>query len=157
MKLTDAMVMGSVFAESKRGDIDSCALGMAGNAVGIPSTAMAVRTAYAESRAPTPRLLLIFEQWPWLSKECWATYTYGLRTHPDGTRWVTVAFIAETYGHWIASTFNDLVCRGQMTLEQLVEQIRAFEPECGECNRFECCCRPSQVAVETKPEALVAA
>jgi hypothetical protein len=32
------------------------------------------------------------------------------------------------------------VMRGIFTFEQLVDHVRSIEPECGECNRFECSC-----------------
>lgn len=127
MKLTDAILLGSVFTSAKPRHIDHCALGMAGNAVGIPST--------NQLSGKARRLFLILDQWPWL-RDC----RYESFTVQDAEFRIGV----ETYGSWIASTFNERVARefnsSPMTIESLVEQIRAVEPECGECNQFNCSC-----------------
>lgn len=53
MKLSDAMVLGSMMAELRQGDWSSCALGVAGTAIGIPAFT---------SRRWQP----IMHYWPWL-------------------------------------------------------------------------------------------
>lgn len=53
------------------------------------------------------------------------------------------------YDEEIFSRFDDLVCRDLMTFEQLVDYVRSVEPECGECNRFECSCSQALHIVET--------
>ena len=53
--------------------------------------------------------------------------------------------------------FDLNVCNGEMTFEQLVDYVRSIEPECGECNRFECICPKQQaeqlVEVYAPPQA----
>jgi hypothetical protein len=114
MKLSEAMMLGSTTVKMVRFDIRSCALGAAANAVGIPTP--------AQSGNRRLRGLLIAEKWPWI------TDRYAPRNP-----W-------STYGSHIAQEFNARVCGGQMSFEALVDHVRSIEPECGECNRFECTC-----------------
>ena len=41
----------------------------------------------------------------------------------------------------IAAWFDDRVCNGKMTMDQLIKAVRQEEPACGECNTRKCCCR----------------
>ena len=92
MKLSDAMMLGSVTCRMEPGNWNSCALGAAANAVGIPRVG---------------REALIREEWPWLTEE----YT---------PNWSLEAEIA-----W---RFDRVVCKGWMTLEQLIDWVRENEP-----------------------------
>jgi hypothetical protein len=121
----------------KAGDWNTCALGAAGNAVGIPNF------------VKTPRQQLLFAKWPWLVSEvpqpfepferivyCGASYYYeglGSPWHPWHGR--------------ITRRFDEEVCAGRMTFEQLVDYMASIEPECGECNKFVCSCVKAEESV----------
>lgn len=109
MKLSEAIVLGSVLVEMKPGCWSTCALGGAARAVGIP---------------PTPESVL--DQWPWLEPYAEAALTQ------------------------IVTWFDDWVCEGEMTLDELADIVRRMEPSCGQCNVHDCPCEtlhmPRQVA-----------
>jgi hypothetical protein len=132
MKLSDAILLGATITEHQFAyDINSCALGMAANALGMPKQQGSI--------SPNPgRLTRLGTTFPWL-----------LELRGEGKAW----------GNWIANTFNDRVAtefpypyircmlpNQRMTLEELVEEIRKAEPECGECNCFECRCDKNEKA-----------
>lgn len=110
MRLSEAMMLGSTTCKMVPGDWDSCALGCAGNAIGLPSM-----------RKTGMRIHHIVEAWPWLQRN--------------------------RSGGIIADKFDNQVCRGLMTLEQLVDWVRFVEPKCGDCNRYECTCAAPSVRV----------
>jgi hypothetical protein len=116
MKLSEAMMLGSATCKMYPGNWNSCALGAAANAVGIPAK-------YANDPGP-PRCVSILNYWPWLDTS---------HDYPGSPPW----------GGIIASRFDYQVCRGTMTYEQLVDYVRAVEPECGECCKFKCTCELS--------------
>jgi hypothetical protein len=125
MKMSEAMMLGSTTMKMVRFDLRSCALGAAANAVGIPTP--------AHSRDGL-RGLLIAEKWPWITDRY--------------TKWNPWS----TYGSHIAQVFNAQVCGGHLSFEVLVDHVRSIEPECGECNRFECTCvRVQEDAEEFAP------
>lgn len=128
MKLSEAMMLGSATMKMIQFNIRSCALGAAANAIGIP--------------APSPenrhlRGLLIAEKWPWI------TDRYVTRNP-----W-------STYGSHIAQEFNARVCGGRISFEALVDHVRSIEPECGECNRFECTCVCAQQDAESEKDGMI--
>lgn len=47
----------------------------------------------------------------------------------------------------ISGQFNE-VCMGRLTFEKLVDYVASIEPSCGDCNRFDCTCKPAAVPVE---------
>jgi hypothetical protein len=99
-------------------DIDSCALGAAANACGIE-----------RFDGTYKRIDAIIKDWPWL----------GFKSGHN--RYFS------KYLNDIVTKFDYQVCEGKMTLEQLVDYVRYIEPECGECNEFECKCvnQPQEV------------
>jgi hypothetical protein len=116
MKLSEAMMLGTVTVLLEPFKMDSCALGAAANAVGI-------------THENHGRGIEIAERWPWIVDR-------------DGRRpW-------STHGSTIASKFNDDVCSGRRTFEWLVDFVRFVEPECGECNRFDCTCVKAEQPTE---------
>lgn len=126
MKLSEAMMLGSTTVKMVRFDIRSCALGAAANAIGIPF----------RSGIRGLRGLLIAEKWPWIKDRYTARNPWS------------------TYGSHIAQEFNDRVCGGQISFEALVDHVRSIEPECGECNRFECTCALEQEDAELKRDGM---
>ena len=118
MKLSEAMMLGSVTVKMEPHSIQTCALGAAGNAVGIPN---GMDVLY-RGAIYLNRLYHIMNEWPWLKKAC----VCG--------RGCLVA------GNCVSTRFNDEVCEGKMTFEELVDYVRSIEPECGACNEFQCTC-----------------
>jgi len=80
-------------------------------ALGMAANAVGIKKC-ADASYPS-RFELILNYWPWLFNT--------------------------TYWNHIAGAFNEQVCRGKMTLEQLVDWVRAAEPAC-DCHRFNCDC-----------------
>jgi hypothetical protein len=62
------------------------------------------------------------ELWPWLNKLNISKRSWEIEIGLQGE----ISFKA--------------VMRDECTFEQLVDYVRSIEPECGECNRFECSC-----------------
>jgi hypothetical protein len=71
--------------------------------------------------------------WPWTQKTT------------DGTRLVT---LEDEIGLGCGHPSFDGVCRGEATIEQLADWVRSIEPECGECNQFECTCPKAEEVEE---------
>lgn len=59
--------------------------------------------------------------------------------------WPWLWMKGDTLGH-VSILFMEHL-RGQRTFESIVDYVRSIEPECGECNRFDCTC-----AKEPQPE-----
>jgi hypothetical protein len=140
MKLSEAMMLGSTTCKMEAGNWDSCALGCAGNAVGIEQTKYPVNSLLPDG--VTPPWKAIYNQWPWLeqNREDSSPVNYVM---PNGTFETRINYLnceflpAATH---IYNRFDSMVCKGLMTLEQLVDYVRSIEPECGDCNRFDCLC-----------------
>jgi hypothetical protein len=83
-------------------------------------------------------MIHIHEAWPWIM---------------DGNKFFRADWMAgqeQVSGlEAIWSRFDILVCAGRMTLEQLVDYVRSIEPDCGECNKFECTCVKDEATVES--------
>lgn len=110
MKLSDAIMMGSMLGRMESSDINTCALGVAATAVGIPlQKALVIPDVIDRYRA-------IADRWPWLSSN-------NSEKMND-----------------IMELFDNNVSTGHMTLDQLVDHVRSIEPPCGECCSFDCCC-----------------
>lgn len=118
MRLSEAMMLGSTTCKMVPGDWNSCALGCAGNAVGIEEYA----TFQGRGREE-----VIAIKWPWIEAR-----------NDDGNRWMGEIWYR----------FDHDVCDGNMTLEQLVDYVRSIEPECGTCNSFQCSCPKTAAVTE---------
>jgi hypothetical protein len=70
------------------------------------------------------RLSHIYQAWPWLEGELLQS---------------------------VWQMFDNEVCKGTKTLEQLADHVRSIEPQCGECNMFKCSCSPA--SLDSKVEA----
>lgn len=116
MKLSEAIMLGSTTCEMIPHDWNSCALGCAGNAVGIGRATEPVEFQSQLMPDGRSRYHHIVGLWPWIAD-----------SH-------------NRYASWIWRAFDNDVCDGRMTLEQLADRVREMEPSCGECNRFECSC-----------------
>ena len=121
MKLSEAMLLGSATCKMVAGDWNSCALGAAGNAVGIPQFDNILA-----------RALWIQDTWPWLRNISRVQEYKGAE--------LTINYCEEIW-----TRFDNEVVGGAMTLEQLVDYVKSIEPQCGECNKFECTCVKAEV------------
>jgi hypothetical protein len=101
MRLSEAMALGRVTCVLEKGNWNSCALGCAANAVGIPQWGNAGRDRYVP----------ILAYWPWLDRPC-----------PCGRCDCSAA-------RHIWSMFDDKVCFSEMTMEQLIDWVRLHEPK----------------------------
>jgi hypothetical protein len=131
MKLSEAMILGAATCRMVAGDINSCALGAALNAVGKPMDGALLQTLlFKDARGfvldvkCADREGMLRELWPWMFEET---------PSPRALDWVS-------YGAVIAGLFDNSVVEGRMTLERLADAVAAVEPECGECCEFECSC-----------------
>jgi hypothetical protein len=100
MRLSEAILSGACTISMEQGDIDSCALGGAANAVGVPS---------CKEIGVSGRYKRILDVWPWLDARIDSGPTYMLE---------------------ITLKFDTDVCTGNMTMEQLVNYVRSVEPAC---------------------------
>lgn len=108
MRLSDAMMLGSVTCRMKKANWNSCALGCAGNAIGIPNWGNVGRH----------RDSLILKAWPWLEQEC--------NCKENG---ISAVVGTHCYMVHIFKKFDTDVCEGRMTLEALVDWVRQVEPQ----------------------------
>lgn len=132
MRLSDAMLMGRNLCSMEAGNWNSCALGVAGTAVGVPQARVikfkgevpkGVRPSFYnlyEMENGETRSQAIGEKFPWL-------YTFQ---HLSNQTWMRKVF----------TLFDDAVTKGSMTFEQLVDYVRSVEPDCETCCKFECSC-----------------
>lgn len=127
MKLSEAIMLGSTTCRLEPMNLNHCALGCAANAMGMPKHEPFTKRAW-------DRVNAIHKEWPWIIRS------------PGGVR--------EEYGFQITRMFDGEVCLGFKTLEQLVDWVRSVEPDCGECNRFDCTC--TKTTTETTQECLQA-
>lgn len=105
------MMLGAVTCVLEPENINSCAFGAALNAMGV------------EREAPgngVSRYWELKQIWPWLCD-------------PAGGPALSVQACG------IYQRFDWNVCRGEMTLEELVDYVRSIEPDC-DCCRFNCDC-----------------
>jgi hypothetical protein len=131
-------MLGAEITNPEPFNTNYCALGMGANAVGIPESSP------SEDGDGSKRRLAIEAMWPWLNRED----NFWLRVHLaelyaiPHDHWPRLSFEIALERPWnfVAVVFNHNVFPGTMTLEQLVEYIRKTEPECAECNRFDCHC-----------------
>lgn len=106
MRLSEAMMLGSTTCRMIAGDINSCALGAALNAVGFPAIDHNVGGSYA--RYDELRRL-----WPWLERGGYRDSHFAMCSGLSA----------------IYDMFDWQVCRGKMTFEQLVDYVRSIEPD----------------------------
>jgi hypothetical protein len=122
MRLSEAMMLGAATCKMEAYDIDTCALGSALNAVGVPQRSWDPLDSIFRYRQVESR-------WPWVYSS-----PVGLTQ--------------------IVDLFDRKVCSGEMTFEQLVDYVRSIEPDCGNCNRFDCTC--TKTKAETTEDCLQA-
>jgi hypothetical protein len=134
MKASEAVLLGAlVTPDPQPWNIKYCALGMMANAMNMPS---------GEGRR-----VALGKMWPWLTEADNPWFRQHNRELVDMLKHLPPAVAmgerivaAACPWSWIATVFNREVFPGHMTLEELAEYIRKMEPECGECNSFDCHC-----------------
>lgn len=117
IKLSEYIMLGIGTVETMvAGDINSCALGIALNAAGVPAIN---KVSWMSVNA---RYFALYVMWPWLSEPVEPT---------SRVDWCDAVW----------TRFDNCVIRDRsMTIEQLADYVKSVEPECGECNRFKCTC-----------------
>lgn len=116
MRLSDAMMLGSVTCRMERYNWNSCAIGCAGNAIGIPNW----------GNVGQGRQNLLLQVWPWLLQPCHCAMCVAVTMNRENAQlvgWV------ETYCGHITSAFDFDVCQGGMSFEALVDWVRSVEPQ----------------------------
>lgn len=131
MRLSTAMALGRNLCSMEAGNWNSCALGVAGTAVGVPQArVIQFKGSVAIGEHPSlynlyemedgdSRSSAIVEKFPWL-------YSTGNK----GKNWMKILY----------TLFDDAVTKGSMTFEQLVDYVHSVEPDCETCCKFECSC-----------------
>jgi hypothetical protein len=111
VSLADAILLGSAITEARATHLDHCALGMAGNAMGMIKAADWRLAPESETRYHQ-----LIRRWPWLTRVYGDMDEYG-RIY---SCW-----------NWIAFNFNIRVCpevgEPTMTLEELCAEVRKME------------------------------
>jgi len=132
-KLSTMMMLGSTmldqrdaskYLEQRDGKWCGCAIGMACLAMG-------------ESTGTSRHHLF-----PWLSSS------------PEGTSLSYDLRISSMFRTVCGDTPSIYGDRPMASLEEIVDWVRGVEPECGECNSFECTCVPAVVAEESTAAAV---
>jgi hypothetical protein len=120
MKLSEAIMLGAATCKMESANINYCAYGAALNAAGIAQCNLQDNWGI--------RYIAAVDLWPWIAAN-------------DPKRRVQQNLVPfNDLGNSIWQKFDYEVCGDKMTLEQLVDYVRSIEPNCGDCNRFECTC-----------------
>lgn len=129
MRLSDAMLMGRNLCSMEAGNWNSCALGVAGTAVGVPRARVVVLHSDNPGIRPSLRILYLMEDESTRGEAIRAKFP-----------WIKDVVGPHSYQRAIFERFDDAVCCGRMTFEQLVDYVRSVEPDCETCCKFECSC-----------------
>lgn len=123
MRLSEAIMLGSTTCKMEPLNINSCAYGCALNALGVPKD-----ESVGVDGEHLYRYVALKKIWPWT-----ADAEVGM----------------SDLGVSVYQKFDSEVCEGEITLEQLADYVRSIEPDCGECNRFNCTCAKSEAVPES--------
>jgi len=138
MRLSEAIMLGSTTCVLEAGDWNSCALGAACNALGVPADFIGTEVTLMKQKFRVREFIRedeIAKYWPWLTGELSFFVAF------EGVdRFSQEPWLASTWLEMIYVAFDDLVACGHWSLEALVDWVRSVEPECGECCEFECTC-----------------
>lgn len=118
MRLSEAIMLGAATCKMEAGEISTCAYGVALRAVG------------GDFEYPYSSIM---DAWRWT--EVWFKDS-------DGHNCRSLSDLARS----VWRKFDNEVCDGKITLEQLADYVRSIEPDC-DCNRFNCDCKAKQEAV----------
>jgi hypothetical protein len=113
VKLSSAIMLGMQTLDLSGNDFNCDILGVAANAVGIPRAVWTQESIHARNES-------ILDHWPWLAKQI----------PVEGKDYYQTRFV-ELSGHFDGE---------DGTLGDLLNYIRRIEPECGECNDYDCTC-----------------
>lgn len=123
MRLSEAIMLGITTVKLQAKNINSCAIGCALNAMGIP---MVERPFELSGHAVRNREAI--KLWPWLGSIEFGSPQFN------------------GYGRRIWAMFDLEVCTGEASIEQLVDDVRKCEPDC-DCCRFGCDCAQTPAEV----------
>lgn len=120
-KLSEAIMLGIGTVEHMiAGNMNACAFGIALNAMGVPQLVDPMQNDARYSAVDT--------LWPW--------------TKDNATNWPIGGCHMISWQSTIWATFDLKVMFDKtMTIEQLADWVRSVEPECRECNQFQCTCK----------------
>jgi hypothetical protein len=113
VKLSSAIMLGMNTLDLSGNDFNCDILGVAANAVGIPRAVWTKESIHERNES-------ILDQWPWLEKQI----------PVEGKDYYQTRFVE------LSGRFDG---EGS-TLGDLLNYIRSIEPECGECNYYDCIC-----------------
>lgn len=123
MKLHEAMLLGSSLCKLKAGNWNSCILGVAGSAAGIPEWGNFGRKRNIAIREIFPILFKTTNEY----YEFHYTWVVGFDfqgdlIHTKGIQWVKM-----NIDKYIYDKFDDDVCAGKNTLESLIDYTKNLE------------------------------
>jgi hypothetical protein len=135
MKLSEAMLLGDSLRRrtneiylqqdpEHEGEWCGCAVGGA---------LLALGRGRARLGKPENNVDAKYSIWPWLVEPDLANYGRPFEGSVE-------------HAENVASFEN--VMQGKNSFEQLVDYVRSIEPDCGECNQFQCTCQKQEVAQE---------
>lgn len=135
MRLSTAMALGRNLCSMEAGNWNSCALGVAGTAVGVPQ-ARVIQFKGSVAIGEHPSLYNLYEMEDGDSRsQAIAEKFPWLYNRSAGKDWMKTLY----------TLFDDAVTKGSMTFEQLIDYVRSVEPDCETCCKFECSCVPEEV------------
>lgn len=145
MRLSEAIMLGSTTVQMVATDWNSCALGAAANAIGLPKQITHFKKVnnHIQPETLNPRNIAIRKVWPWLGEN---SSPINLVQFED----TTLHIVRTTWMVQIWARFDYGVVEGKMTLEELVDYVRSVEPDCDQCNQFVCSCKKDPTTVEEK-------
>lgn len=136
MKFSLAVFLGASTCKMVASDINSCAIGSALNAMGV-ATGIEANDRYAAATCI----------WPWLHDSLPYPLHLTFCNYPS----LMERMAALTYMQLVWQYFDDHVCEGRMTLEELTDLIAIMEPDC-DCNQFNCNCEKETFPLDTAHE-----
>jgi hypothetical protein len=121
VKLSSAMILGMQALRLSPGDINFDILGVAANAVGISRAGDSGDSIQARYEG-------LLDQWPWLARQI----------PVEGKDFYRTLLMEISY------RFDQQVCGGEITLNDLLVYVRSLEPECGKCCNYDCACERAE-------------
>jgi hypothetical protein len=136
------MILGCTMGKLEGGSWNTCALGVAANAVGIAKRVTI--TIFGFSSTWRRRIGPMQKMWPWLKEDIDAGKYFGMFT------WLER--ISGRFEHEVCDWVNQ---PDPAKFEELVAYVRSIEPSCGDCNRFQCSCAPAEIPAPTEDAAII--
>jgi hypothetical protein len=125
------MILGMQTLRFSPGDINSDILGAAANAVGVSPAGEPGESIQARYEG-------LVDQWPWLARQI----------PVEGEDYYRTCLMEISY------RFDQQVCGGKITLNDLLDYVRAIEPACGKCCNYNCACERAERLLQSTGEDL---